>query len=175
MADSTLRADPVAAFYAACRPFPLGAKARAARAATLTAQDCPLLPTSDVDATPHLPAEPDDNLTPQQRLAVAALVGGQTFAAAARAAGCGRRTLFDWRQQPAFRRAVDARSHEALDVVVVRMRNLMLRATRVLGEAMLDLPLDNGARHAIRVVNSARFWAVLERPAEERADEPAPS
>ena len=44
-----------------------------------------------------------------------------------------RRTIYTWRRLPAFRRAVDERGHEALGVVVVvvvvRMRNLMLRAT----------------------------------------------
>lgn len=124
------------------------------------AQDCPIVPTSELDPTPMLPEGAGDKLTPQQRLAAAALIAGQSFSAAARAAGCGRRTLFKWRQQPVFEAAVNDISREALDVAIVRVRNLMLRATRVLGESMLDRP--DAATHAFRVLNSARLWTTAQ-------------
>ena len=129
------------------------ALARAAR----TSEDFPSLPTSDADAQPHVPEEPGDNLTPGRRLAVAALVSGQTFAAAARAAKVSTRTLYPWRQEPAFAEAVERTSREAMAVVVVRVRNLMLRATRVLGEAMNE-GRESSPVHAFRVINSSRLW-----------------
>ena len=140
--------------------------ALALKTAAAVAQDFPLLPTSHTDATPIVGEEPGDNLTPGQRLAVAALVSGETFAAAARAAGVSRRTLYDWRQLPDFTKAVDGRSREALGAAVIRVRNLMLRATRVLGESMLDR--DRGGLHAFRVLNSARLWRVASDDSDDK-------
>ena len=100
--------------------------------ADLTSQDFPLLPTSDVDALPSLPEEAGDALSPAQRLAVAAFVAGQTCAAAARAAGVSRRTIYNWRKEAAFTRAIDELSSEALEATAIRVRNLMLRSTRVM-------------------------------------------
>lgn len=129
----------------------------ATRSAALTSQDFPVLPTSHTDATPQLPDEPGDNFTPGQRLAIAALVAGETFVAAARAAKVSRRTLFGWRQEPAFQEAVERTSREAMATVVVRVRNMMLRGTRVLSEAITER--DRGADHAFKVLNSYRLWA----------------
>ena len=140
---------------------------RALRDARLTSQDFPLLPTSDTNAQPTLELEAGDNLTPAQRLAVAAIISGETFVAAARAANVSRRTLYQWRQTHAFKRAVEGRSREALDVVVIRVRNLMLRATRVLGETLLDEAPGRASASAIRVLNSSRLWAVARAPADE--------
>lgn len=130
------------------------------------AQDFPLLPTSLENHLPSLPEELGDGLSTAQRLAIAAIVSGQTFAAAARAAGVSRRTIFNWRQNANFKRAVDQLSAEALDASVMRVRNLMLRATRVMSEALVG---GDGLRAAYRVLNSARLWKVIEaaRPADE--------
>lgn len=130
----------------------------ALRAAILAAQDFPILPTSDTDSTPTLAEEPGDNLSPAQRLAVAALVAGKTFCAAAREANVSRRTLYDWRQDPAFNRVVDKTSRDAMEATTVRIRNLMLRATRVLGDAMLEGGRD-GSLSAFRVLNSKNLWS----------------
>ena len=131
---------------------------RLSKAAILTSEDFPLLPTSDTDPKPCVPEEAGDNLTPAQRLAVAAIVSGQTFAAAARAARVSSRTLFSWRQEPDFARAVDQTSREAMSAVVVRVRNLMLRATRVLSESMNDEGADR-AVNAFRLLNSRQLWS----------------
>ena len=141
------------------------AHGRLACAGAIVSEDVRLLPT-DVDAELALPEEPGDNLTPGQRLAVAALVSGETFAAAARAAGVSRRTVYDWRQLPDFTKAVDGRSREALGAAVIRVRNLMLRATRVMGESMLDR--DRGGLHAFRVLNSARLWRVASDDSDDK-------
>lgn len=135
----------------------------ARKEARLTSQDFPLLPISETDALPSLPSETDDELTPAQRLAVAAVVAGQTYITAARAAGVTRRTVYAWRQQPAFERAVDRLSRDALDAAAVRVRNLMLRATRVLADSMLGPQAFDGA---IRIANSTRLWAAFNAGAE---------
>lgn len=127
------------------------------RAAEQASRDFPILPTSPTDPTLSLPPEADDKLTPAQRIAVAALVGGQTFCAAAREAKVSRRTLYAWRQEPAFQQAVDQTSRQAMSAALVRVRNLMLRATRVLGDAMLED--SRKADHAFRVLNSRHLWA----------------
>ena len=134
------------------------------------AQDFPLLPTSLENQSPSLPDEAGDGLSPAQRLAIAAIVAGQTYTTTARAAGVSRRALFTWRQKPEFKHAVDQLSAEALDAAVTRVRNLMLRATRVMSEAMVG---HDGPRAAYRVLNSSRLWRVLEstRPAEEDSPE----
>jgi hypothetical protein len=121
-------------------------------------QDFPILPTSELDPLPKLPEEAEDGLTPPQRLAVAAMLGGQSQAAAARAAGVSRRTLFAWRQLPAFKHVYNRYSQDALDATAARIRNLMMKVTRVLSESI------SGASdfdQAIRVANSGRLWAAL--------------
>ena len=147
------------------------ARVREGRAAVSLSQDFPILPVSDPCASPRRTDEPDDNLTPAQRLAGAEIVGGTTFVAAARAAKVSNRTLYAWRRTPAFRRAVESRSREAIDVVVVRVRNLMLRATRILSDAMVDASPGATAKHAIRVVNSSRLWTILREPAPDDLDD----
>lgn len=135
-----------------------------------TSEDFPLLPTSDVDPLPHVPEEAGDNLSPGQRLAVAALVAGGTFAAAARAAKVSPRTLYAWRQEPAFAAAVERTSREALATVVVRVRNLMLRSTRVLSES-IDAGREASPLHAFRVLNSPRLWAAAASDASQAGGE----
>jgi transposase-like protein len=132
------------------------AQRAAAHAHAAASQDFPILPTSADDLRPCVAAEPDDNLSPGQRLAVAALVAGATYTAAAREAGVSRRTLWQWRRQPAFQAALDRLSREAMLAVVMRVRNLMLRATRVMGDAMTDPA--RGATHAFKVLNSRKLW-----------------
>ena len=124
----------------------------------IASQDFPLLPTLESDGLPSLPEEADDGLTPAQRLAVASLIRGENFAMAAKAAGVSRRTIYTWRNDPAFSQAVDNLSREALETTAIRVRNLMMRATRVLADAMVGGDSFNGA---IRVANSSRLWTAL--------------
>ena len=126
-----------------------------------TTQDYPALPTPEHNGSPILPP---DGLTPAQRLAIAALVSGRTFSSAAIQAGVCRKTLYAWRQQPAFAAAVTELSREGLEAAATRARNLMLKATRTLGEAM------NGHDRfawAMRVASNRRLWdAGRELPAD---------
>lgn len=133
------------------------------------AQDFPLFPTSLENHLPSLPEEKGDGLTPAQRVAIAAIVGGQTFAMAARTAGVSQRTIFNWRRQPAFKQAVDQLSIESLDAAITRVRNLMLRATRVMSEALVGA---DAPRTAHRVLNSARLWKLLETTRPEMNADP---
>lgn len=130
----------------------------ARQAAARLSQDFPILPTSELDASPILPEEAGDPLTPQQRLAVAALACGQSFTVAAKAANVTRRTLYNWRQTDAFQRTLDQLTCDALTTTATRVRNLMLRATRVLAEGMVG---PDAFGSAMRVANSARLWAAL--------------
>lgn len=139
----------------------------ALRSPARVAQDFPLLPTSESDPLPILPEEAGDSLSPQQRTAVAAFVCGQSFSMAANAANVSRRTIYNWRQQPEFKRTLDTLTRDALVTTATRVRNLMLRATRVLVEGMVG---RDAFGNAMRVANSGRLWAALEK-AEAKLEE----
>ena len=120
-------------------------------------QDVPLCPTSEENPLPILPAEAGDGLSPVQRVALAAIVSGSTFALAARAAGVDRRTVFRWRSAPAFKRVLDELNAEAHETISIRVRNLMLKTTRVLSESLGG----GNVNCALRIANSARLWNAL--------------
>jgi hypothetical protein len=129
-------------------------------------QDVPLGPTSDTNPLPILPEEPGDELSPAQRLALAAIASGSTFSMAARAANVDRRTVYRWRQEPAFKRVLDELSDEAMTTISIRVQNLMLKTTRVLSESLGA----GNVNSALRIANSARLWAQLQpREVEEAA------
>ena len=131
-------------------------------------QNAPNFPTPESDGSPILTDErPETGLTPKQRLAIAALVCGRTFSSAAIQAGVDRGTLFRWRRLPAFQKAVDELSREALEATAVRARNLMLKATRTLGEALGG---DERFAWAIRIANSKRLWELGQMPRPSAAD-----
>ena len=143
------------------------AEAAARESEQRMSQDVPLCPNGASAELPILPPETGDDLSPTQRVAIAALIAGKTFAMAARYASVDRRTLYRWRQLPAFRRVMDEVSREALETTATRIRNLMLRATRVLSEGMTG---SDAFGCAIRVANSTRLWKALES-AEHKLDE----
>jgi hypothetical protein len=106
---------------------------------------------------PSLPAEAGDGLSPAQRLALASILAGSSFCMAARAAGVDRRTVYRWRQEPAFKRVLDEIGIESMTTLSIRIRNLMLKTTRVLSESVGD----GNVNAALRIVGSARVWAQL--------------
>lgn len=55
------------------------------------------------------------SLTPEQRRALDALLGGADNAGAASAAGCSERTLSRWKTEPLFRQALQDAQDAALD------------------------------------------------------------
>ena len=66
--------------------------------------------TAPIDDAPDRSA-----LTAKQRAFLAAYPTAATVTAAAKAAGVGRRTVYDWREQPAFAAAFDDAAEEAAD------------------------------------------------------------
>ena len=127
-----------------------------APAVTDGSQYLPESPTPEQDGSPILTDGPV-GLTPSQKLAIAALVCGRTLSSAAIQAGVDRRTLYEWRKLPAFRDAVQQLSQEALEASATRARNLMLKATRTLGEALCGRDRFDWA---MRIANSRRVWDV---------------
>lgn len=125
-------------------------------------------------------AVPDDGLTAAQRLAIGQLLCGSTMAACAARVGVSVRTLHRWRHQPAFAAVLNARSAEALEASCVRARNLMLKSTQLLAEALQE---GDATRWAARIVQMARVWQMaqtlpavpMDAPAEVSADVPAVS
>ena len=116
---------------------------------------------------PSLPEETTDGLTPQKRIAVGHLVCGESITATAIALGISRTTIYRWMQEPEFARVVDQQSREALDATTTRARNLLLKATRE-----LELVFDEGRcfNSALRMVNSARLWAMANVAPKEAAN-----
>ena len=104
-------------------------------AASPITQNYPELPQNASNASPSFTP---DGLTPTQRVALAALVSGQTLAAAAARAGVCRKTLFNWRRQPAFNRALTELGREAMEAAAARTRIILLKATRAI-TAELDM------------------------------------
>lgn len=136
-------------------------------------QKTPKHPTSAQIPLPNLPSGPtgpvfgdsmaSDALTPAQRLAVAAIVCGRTFSAAAAQAGVNRKTLYEWRKQTAFMDAVEHYSREALEATAMRARSLMLKSTRALAESLDERRRgDSRFGWACRMVNSRHLWTLAQ-------------
>jgi hypothetical protein len=70
-----------------------------------------------------------DALSPQQLVAVEALLSGQTHTEAAEAAGVSRQTVHRWRNEsPVFQAAFNRARNELAAAVEARLRKLALRA-----------------------------------------------
>ena len=111
--------------------------------------------TQQLPDPPSLTAQPDDGLTPIQRIAVGHLVTGQSVSATAAAIGVSRQTLHLWKRDPRFALAVAQKSTEALEAVASRARNILLRVARHLDRATSgELSFDQ----ALRLANSRRIW-----------------
>jgi hypothetical protein len=80
----------------------------------------------------------DNVLSPRQRRALAALLGGATVAVAAESAGVTTRTLARWRESQAFREALADGQREALAATVRGLTMIARAAVRVLGKTLAD-------------------------------------
>jgi hypothetical protein len=101
---------------------------------------------------------------------LAALTGGQSIAAAARAAGIGRRTAYDWRDRdPAFATTWD----EAWDVGTDHLEDLALKAAEKGSERMLIclLRARRPERYARTVIEHEGNLEVVLRHASETLDQ----
>lgn len=140
-------------------------------------QNPPESPTSAHFALPSLPSAAtnprQDRLTPAQRLAVAAIVCGRTYSAAAVQAGVDRSTIYQWRKLPAFTEAIEHYSREALEATAMRARSLLLKSTRALAESLNEQRRHADSRFswACRMVNSRHLWTLAQTiPAREEAE-----
>lgn len=106
---------------------------------------------------PGLPDEPDDGLTPRQRLAAGHLVAGQSVSATAAALGISRATLHHWKNDPNFKRVVAQKSGEALEAVSVRARSILLRCAARLERSTVG---EMSFEQALRLVNCRRLWDI---------------
>lgn len=125
------------------------------RSAKRNPQDSPSFPTVEENGLPSLPKVIDPSLSPQQCAAIAHLVSGKSLSSTATLLGIDRKTLYNWRQLPAFQHALHELCVEACETAAMRMRNLLLRGTHKL------VALLEGANRfddLLRLVSNKRIW-----------------
>src|SRR5258708_730641 len=81
----------------------------------------PELPTSD-DCLNESPSSLNDD---KQRIAIELLLGGKSFSAVAQAVQVSRRTIYTWRQDPAFQRELEHRGEELWSGAAERLRAMV--------------------------------------------------
>ena len=72
-------------------------------------------------ATEDMPENSDNGISTKQQKAIAALLSERTFGAAAKRAGIGERTLYNWLNEPAFRAALRSAESAMLETVTRRL------------------------------------------------------
>ena len=77
-------------------------------------------------------------LTDNQLQALPYLVASPSLSEAAKLAEVGRTALYRWMENAEFRRELERPRSEALDLAHVELKDLMLKATQVVGETMDD-------------------------------------
>jgi hypothetical protein len=140
-----------------------------ARAAADDSQNSPSLPIVEPKGLPTLPESLDSELTPTQCMAITHLMAGKTLSSVATLLNIDRKTLYNWRQLPAFRATLRSLCQEACEAAAMRMRNILLRGTHRLAEYV-----EHGDFNRVfKVVANKRVWDMASvMPAEE---EPATS
>ncbi len=129
----------------------------------------PQLPTGEENGLPSLPEVIDEALTPQQCTAIGHLVAGMSYSSTAVVMKISRKTLYNWRQLPAFKHALNTISREALQAVATRVRNILLRETRVLEAKTQEY---HSMTESIRVIANKRLWDIASiLPEDEETDE----
>ncbi len=112
--------------------------------------------------------QPIENLTPQQSTAIGHLLAGKTFSEAAELVGVDRRTIYEWRQQPDFKRVLQRMSDETLEMVAQRARQLLLRSADTMGRALGGY---SGWETAMKILTSRNVWGIARRmPEAEEKD-----
>ncbi|MCD6552444.1 MAG: helix-turn-helix domain-containing protein [Anaerolineae bacterium] len=92
------------------------------------------------------------NVTPKQRKAIEALLTTGSVAAAAKAAGVSRQTLYRWRKDTDFQDALRDAEREALQALSRSLVRLAEKATRTLEEMMESAERDSVKVRAADVV-----------------------
>lgn len=105
-----------------------------------------------------------DNLTPNQVIALNALLAGRNVSAAARAARVDRATLHRWLSEPAFRTALQAGRRELASVALAQLQEITGVAIGVIKELMTDKgkPATVRLRAAQIVVEATLKWMELD-------------
>lgn len=80
----------------------------------------------------------ENDLTPKQQRAIAALLTERTLTAAAAKIGVGDKTLYRWLQQPSFRAELDAAETRIVDETARAVLRLQHAALAVVGLIMAD-------------------------------------
>jgi hypothetical protein len=125
-------------------------------------------PNSPHDS-PEFPTGENDlnDLNERQRAAIELLVLGQATGMAAKRLGIDRKTLFNWRQQPAFQRELRRRRDELCSEAGERIRGMLHPALDVLDEQLHD-PYD---RARFRAANTILKLANVTKACSEGDDE----
>ncbi len=71
--------------------------------------------------TEDMPENSDNGISTKQQKAIAALLSERTLGAAAKRAGIGERTLYNWLTEPAFRAALRSAESAMLETVTRRL------------------------------------------------------
>lgn len=88
----------------------------------------------------------DDRLTPKQRAAIAALLAGETYGAAATAAQISPKTLFRWRADPVFVAELRAGQAELIRAATAALASAAHPAVNVLRAILEDPDARPGER-----------------------------
>ena len=122
---------------------------------SVPSQNFPELPTSD-DRLNETPSSLNDD---KQRIAIELLLAGKSFSAAAQAVQVSRRTLYTWRQDPAFQQELEHRREELWSDEAERLRAMVHPSLDILEEHLRD-PYD---RSRFRAANAVLRLADLRR------------
>jgi hypothetical protein len=109
----------------------------------------------------HDSARSRDGLTARQLAAIAALVEGKPVAKAAAAAGVLESTLYRWRQDPAFQKALQRAEDAAFAATLAALRRAGAQAVAVCVELMRPAPAAPDARVPARALRLRAAGLVL--------------
>ncbi len=130
------------------------------RLAELAERERSLQNLANFDAQENLPLRPvespvDDGLSQKQRMAIEHLVAGRSITLTAPAIGVSRQTLYNWKADPRFARALARRGIEVLDALSSRSRSILQQAARrVERSARSGLTFDQ----AVRLLRCRHLW-----------------
>ena len=105
-----------------------------------------------------------DRLTAAQKRAIAALVGGSDYSAAAAAANVSDRTLRRWRNEQVFSQALADGLHEVHELTVRRT----VRAATLAVKTLADMAIDKKAPAGARVQAAAAILAHADKSYTQR-------
>ncbi|MBI1795178.1 MAG: helix-turn-helix domain-containing protein [Chloroflexi bacterium] len=100
--------------------------------------------------TEEMPENTDNGISVKQQKAIAALLSERTAKDAAKKAGIGERTLYNWLNEPAFRAALRTAENEILETATRRLSAGQSHALDAL-ETLMQKAKHESTRHAAAV------------------------